>query len=62
MAQDMGVRIYQYLDDQFVRATTHQICFHHTQTLVVLCHELNWIVNVQNWNPSGYLISVSIMT
>ena len=32
-----GIRIHQYLDDWLVRATPHQICLQHTQTLVALC-------------------------
>ena len=40
MVQNKGVRIHQYLDDWFVRATSHQTCLHHTQTLVGMCQEL----------------------
>ena len=32
-----GYRIHQYLDDRLVRATSHQTCLQHTQTLVALC-------------------------
>ena len=31
-----GTRIHQYLDDWLVRATSHQTCLQHTQTLVAL--------------------------
>ena len=40
-----GIRIQQYLDDWLVRATSHQSCLQHTQTLVALCRELGWLVN-----------------
>ena len=40
MALQKGIRIHQYLDDWLVRATSHQICFQHTQTLVAICQEL----------------------
>ena len=36
MALQRGIRIYPYLDDWLVRATSHQICLKHTQTLVAL--------------------------
>ena len=36
---------YKYLDDWLVRATSHQTCFQHTQTLVALCREIGWLVN-----------------
>ena len=45
MALQKGIRIHQYLDDWLVRATSHQTCLHHTQTLVALCPELGWQVN-----------------
>ena len=34
--QTDGIRIHQYLDDWLVRATSHQTCLQHTQTLVAL--------------------------
>ena len=40
-----GQRIHQYLDIWLVRATSHQTCLQHTQTLVALCRELGWLVN-----------------
>ena len=43
MALQRGIRIHQYLDDWLVRATSHQTCLQHTQTLV--CRELGWLVN-----------------
>ena len=46
MALQRGIRI-QYLDDWLVRATSHQICLQHTQTLVALCQELGWLVNME---------------
>ena len=45
MALQRGIRIHQYLDNWLVRATSHQTCLHHTQTLVALCPELGWLVN-----------------
>ena len=45
MALQRGIRIHQYLDDWLVRATSHQTCLQHTQTLVALCQELGWLVN-----------------
>ena len=45
MALQGGIRIHQYLDDWLVRATSHQTCIQHTQTLVALCQELDWLVN-----------------
>ena len=45
MALQSGIRIHQYLDDWLGRATSHQTCLQHTQTLVALCRELGWLVN-----------------
>ena len=45
MALQKGIRIHQYIDDWLVRATSHQTCLQHTQTLVALCGELGWLVN-----------------
>ena len=45
MALQKGIRIHQYLDDWLVRASTHDTCLQHTQTLVILCQELGWLVN-----------------
>ena len=45
MALQKGIRIHQYLDDWLVRASTHNTCLQHTQTLVTLCKELGWLVN-----------------
>ena len=39
------IRIHQYLDDWLVRASSHETCLQHTQNLVVLCQELDWLVN-----------------
>ena len=44
MALQKGIRIHQYLDDWLVRATSHQTCLLHTQTLVALCQELGWTI------------------
>ena len=45
MALQRGIRTNQYLDDWLVRASTHDTCPQHTQTLVTLCQELGWLVN-----------------
>ena len=45
MALQKGIRIHQYLDDWLVRATFHQTCLQHTQTLVALYRGLDWLVN-----------------
>ena len=45
LAMRKGIRIHLYLDDWLVRATSHRVCFQHTQTLVSLCRELGWLVN-----------------
>ena len=48
MALQRGIRIHQYLDNWLVRATSHQTCLQHRQTLVALCRELGWLVNKEN--------------
>ena len=47
MALQKGIRIHQYLDDWLVRATSHQTCLQHLQTLIALCRKLDWLVNRQ---------------
>ena len=47
MATRKVIRIHQYLDDWLVRATTHRTCLQHTQTLVKICQDLGWLVNVE---------------
>ena len=46
MATHKGIRIHQYLDDWLVRARSHQACLQHTQTLVQMCQDLGWMVNL----------------
>ena len=46
MAQARGIRIHQYLDDWLLRAPSPEICLQHTQTLLVLCRKLGWVVNM----------------
>ena len=60
MALQKGIRIHQYLDDWLVRATSHQTCLQHTQTLVALCSELGWLVNKEKseLDPKQVLIFV----
>ena len=47
MAIHKGIRIHQYLDDWLVRARSHQVCLQHTQTLVKMCQDLGWLVNLE---------------
>ena len=41
-----GIRIHQYLDDWLLRAPSPEICLQHTQTLLALCRQLGWVVNM----------------
>ena len=47
MATHKGIRIHQYLDDWLVRARSHRVCLQHTQTLVQMCQDLGWMVNLE---------------
>ena len=47
MAQARGIRIHQYLDDWLILAPTKESCHQGTQSLLVLCQELGWLVNLQ---------------
>ena len=47
MAIQEGIRIHQYLDDWLVRASSHQVCLHHTQVLVKMCQTLGWVLNLE---------------
>ena len=47
MALQKGIKIHQYLDDWLVWARSYQTCLQHTQTLVALCQELGWLVNME---------------
>ena len=47
MAQSRGIRIHQYLDDWLIRAPTKESCHQGTQSLLTLCQELGWLVNLQ---------------
>ena len=47
MAQSWGIRIHQYLDDWLIRAPTKESCHQGTQSLLSLCQELGWVVNLQ---------------
>ena len=46
MAQARGIRIHQYLNDWLLRAPSPEICLQHTQTLLALCRQLGWVVNM----------------
>ena len=47
MAQARGIRIHQYLNDWLLRAPCQATCLLHTQTLLALCQELGWVVNMK---------------
>ena len=47
MAQCQGIRIHQYLDDWLIPAPTRESCHQGTQSLLALCQESGWIVNLQ---------------
>ena len=47
MAQTRGIRIHQYLDDWLIQAPTRESCHQGTQSLLALCQELGWVVNLQ---------------
>ena len=47
MAQSQGIRIHQYLDDWLIQAPTEDSCHQGTQSLLALCQELGWMVNMQ---------------
>ena len=47
MAQTRGIRIHQYLDDWLLRAPCPETCQRNTQTLLALCRELGWVVNMK---------------
>ena len=47
MAQARGIRIHQYLDDWLLRAPCPETCLRHTQTLLALCQQLGWVVNMK---------------
>ena len=47
MAQSRGIRIHQYLDDWLIRAPTKESCHQGTRSLLALCQELGWIINLQ---------------
>ena len=47
MASQRGTRIHKYLDDWLVWARSHQTCLQHTATLVAICQDLGWLVNIK---------------
>ena len=47
IALQKGIRIHQCLDDWLVRTRSHQTCLQHTQTLVAICQDLGWLVNME---------------
>ena len=47
MAQSRSIRIHQYLDDWLLRAPCRETCVSQTQTLMALCQQLGWVVNLQ---------------
>ena len=46
MAQGRGIQIHQYLDDWLLRAPSQETCLQHTQTILALCQQLGWVVNI----------------
>ena len=46
MAQARNIRMHQYLDDWLIRAKDRDTCVQDTQTLLALCQELGWVVNL----------------
>ena len=67
MAEARGIRIHQYLDNWLLRAPSLEICLQHTQTLLDLCRQLGWVVNMtkselvptQVFNFVGYRFDLS---
>ena len=47
MAQARNIRMHQYLDDWLIQARDKVTCFQDTQTLLALCQELGWVVNLK---------------
>ena len=55
-----------YIYDWLVRARSHQTCRRHTQTLVAICQDLGWLVNMEKselnskevFNFSGYQLNL----
>ena len=47
MPQARGIRIHQYLDDWLLKAPCRETCLQHTRTLLALCLELGWVVNMK---------------
>ena len=47
MAQARGIRIHQYLDDWLLRTPYPDTYLQHTQTLLALCQQLGWVVNMK---------------
>ena len=46
MAQARGIKIHRYLDDWLLRAPSPEICLQHARTLLALCQQLGWVVNM----------------
>ena len=46
MSQAKGIRLHQYLDDWLIRSQTRESCSYQTQTLLTLCQELGWVMNL----------------
>ena len=47
MAQARNICMHQYLVDWLIRAKDKDSCFQDTQTLLALCQELGWVVNLK---------------
>ena len=47
IAQARGIKIHQYLYDWLLQAPCQETCLQHTQTLLDLCQNLGWVVNLK---------------
>ena len=47
MAQARSIRMHRYVDDWLIQARDKATCFQDTQTLLALCQELGWVVNLE---------------
>ena len=47
MAEPRNIRMHQYLDDWLILARDKVPCFQDNQTLLALCQEQGWVVNLK---------------
>ena len=72
VARARNIWMHQYLDDWLIRVKDRDTCFQDTQTLLALCQELGWVVNLRkselepklifNFVPSGQNKRSSVAT